>query len=90
MTEYVKTLTIVKAIEYAAGVIATAGSGEPPSTDGVNGLLGELKDLLLPEMAEDREDKAKKVKRIMEHEMAQGPFKVESMAHEGRNKKGFN
>ena len=86
LAEYVKTLTIVQTIIYAAGAMATSLSGEQPgSPDAVNDLLEHLKHLLIPNSKKDKEDKAQKVKRIMERELTSGPFKVESMVY---NKKG--
>ena len=81
---------MVQAIFYSVSSLATALSGgDPGSPDTVNDLLSELKTLLLPSMANEKEDKAEKVKRIMERELSAGPFKVEAMVYEKKGK-GLN
>lgn len=71
---------------YVGGAVATSLAGEQPgSPDAVNDLLEQLKILLIPSATKDKDDKAEKVKKIMERELSTGPFKVEAMVY---NKKG--
>ncbi len=79
--------TIVNTIAYAAGVIANVSVGEqPPSPDGVNKLLDQLKVMLLPEMREDIDKQSERVKELMKREQDSGPFKVQSMVYSKKGK----
>lgn len=84
----VQTQTIVQSIHWMANTITTAvQKGDSfPSPDNINDLLETLRTLLLPELAEDKENRAQKVMKVMEKEIARGPFKVEGMAY--NKKKG--
>ena len=85
--EFLKFRAIIEAIIYAANGIA----GSDPSSDTLESLISSVKNILLPDLAEEKEDKATKVKELMKAELERGPFKVEAMDFgKGRSKKGMN
>lgn len=88
MITLVQTSIIVQSINWMANSVVTAvQQGDSfPSTDGINDLMGVLRSLLLPELADDKEDRTKKAMEVMEREISKGPFKVEGMAY--NRKKG--
>lgn len=95
--EYLKLLAVVKAIEFSTGSIMSAisnangGDASPPSPDGVNNLLDTIKGMLIPALAEDKEEKARKVKETIKREIERGPLIVQSMANTSSlKKKGLN
>lgn len=88
LAQYTQTAIIVNAIQYGAGVVASALSdGESPSPDKVNDLLNHLKSLLLPDLAEEKDEQAKKAMKAMEEEIKKGPFQVEGMQYNGGKRK---
>jgi len=89
--KYINTLFMVQSVMYAAGVIAAASTGSAmPSPDKLNELNDAFKELLMPEYAEERQDKAERVKKILEDGANQAPFVVTAMAYDKRKKKGLN
>ncbi len=90
-TRYVEVLLIIKSILTAADRISGAlTDNQPSSSSDLKDLLSTYKELLMPEFAEEREEKVKKVQKIMERESKIGSFTVEPMVHDERNKKGLN
>lgn len=73
-------MAIINAILGAANIIAGGQGG----TDSVNKPLDALKGLLLPHWNEEKEDRAKKVKEVLEKEMAGGPIKVQVVGKDVR------
>ena len=90
--EYLKLLAVVQAIGYTGNLVASvvAGSENPPNPDKLNDLLGSIRGILMPELAEEKDDKAKQVKELMAKELNAGPFKVESMVFDNKREKGLN
>lgn len=88
-TRFLETRTIVEAITFVGGLVVAAinKSGSAPKLDPLNDLLGELRSQLMPDLAEEKDSKAKKVKKIIEEEINRGPFKVESMGTTSKGKK---
>ena len=82
-TSYVQTLTIVKAITYAAGSIMAAVSegGNAPSPDDLNKSLSNLLNLLLPETGDAKDADAERAMKKVQSEIEKGPFKVEGMSY---------
>ena len=76
--EYYKTLALVQATVYSGNVVAAAQSEDssPVSVDGINKVMDELKELMIPELAEDKKKKAERAKKIMDDELSKGAFKV--------------
>lgn len=89
-TRYTETLLMVNSIIVASNNIVSALQGEQAPSNSLQDLLSSYKELLMPEFVEEREAKAKKVKKIMEQESAIGAFVVEPMVHGERSKKGLN
>lgn len=90
LSEYYKVLSVVQAIMYGfSSMIKVMSQEQPGSPEALNDLLTQLRNLLLPETVKETEDKAKKVKQIMENEISSGPFKVESMVYKKKGK-GLN
>jgi len=83
LLSYKKTQVLVEAIVYAGNTVSSmlAEDASAPSPDRINDLMGDLRELLFPEMASERDEKAKKVKKVMEREIAKGPFVVEGMTY---------
>ena len=77
-------------MEAANRISATLVGDNTPSSDTLRDLLSGYKELLMPESAEEREEKAKKVKEVMERENEKGPFQVEPMVFGQRKKRGLN
>lgn len=71
---------------YAADKIISvlSGSGSAPNPDKLNELLGLLQNYLLPDEAGKREEKALKIKKILEDENNAKPFKVIPMSFGNR------
>lgn len=90
LSEYYKVVTVVNTIIYGFGaLISSMNGGQAESPEKINDLLTTLRTLLLPDTEKDTENKAKKVKDIMERELSNGPFKVEAMTYKKRGK-GLN
>lgn len=83
LTNYLGTRTIVSAIMFVGQLIVAAmakdGAASAPKIDDLNELMGSYKDLLLPGLAQEKDDKAKKLEKVFKEEIERGPFKVESM-----------
>lgn len=88
--KYLNSLLIVKTILHAAGFISAAVTGgNAPASNDLQELLGAYKSLLMPEYNDEKEEKARRVKEIMEKENEIGSFQVSSMSYSSRPKKGF-
>lgn len=88
LISFTKTQVLVEAIVYAGHVVASmlAKDATAPGPDRINDLMANLRELLFPEMGEDKEEKAKKAMKVVEKEIAKGPFKVEGMTY-GKKKR---
>ena len=76
--EYYKTLAVVQASIYSGNMAAAAAAGDTSSVsvDNVNKALEQLRELLIPELVEDRKQREEKAKKIMDQELSKGSFKV--------------
>lgn len=77
--EYLKTVVMVNAIIGIGNNIAAAVTGSPNNQLGGDKLtksLELLRDLLVPEEGEQKEEKAKSAREKLEREIAKGPLKV--------------
>ena len=68
--EFTKTLLLVNTIISASNNIVSALSedGSSSSNDNVKDMIESLRGLLLPEYAEDKEEKAENARKILEEE----------------------
>ena len=77
---YLTTLSIINAILHVGNVVASAvGGGQAPGSDAVKKTLDELRVTLFPEDIKDGEQKAQRVKDILEREAAGGALRVKTM-----------
>ena len=82
LAKFLEVKAIVTAITNAASVIVK-GSGDFKNSEEA---LSDLRDFLLPQLAEDREDKAKKTAEIIRKEFESGPITIQALDY-GRKKK---
>lgn len=74
--EYLKILTVVNAIITAGNniVAAVSKSDQNPTSEKLKQSLDGLQNLLLPHVAEERENKAKDAKQMLQQELDKGPI----------------
>lgn len=78
--EYLKVVTIVNAIISTGNAIRASITGSDSSgSDSMKETLEELRDIMLPHLAENREEKAKQVKERLAEEHQKGPLQIKVM-----------
>ena len=87
--EYLKVMVQAHASVYAGQIVAAAmaQSGNSPDIGMVNKPLELLKEMLMPELAEEGAAKAERAKKLLEEELAKGSFQVEAMVFDKGKKK---
>lgn len=82
ITNWMQLQAMIQCITFVGESITMAVANKPgPSPDKLNELLANLRGLIFPDLAEEKEERAKKVMKIMEEEIGKGPFKVEGMVY---------
>lgn len=86
LARYSETLAIVNAIISVGNALVATISHTPAQQSVKKGkdVMELLKELLLPQVAENNERDAEKVKARLKAELDKGPFKVRSMAYSKR------
>lgn len=81
--EFAKTMVIVNAIISGCNSVsaAVAQSPEGSSSDALNKSLDALKSVLLPQWAEENEQRAGEAKKKLMEEMNRGPLKIQVMTN---------
>jgi hypothetical protein len=84
--EYLKLMAIVNAIITAGNKIAAAvTSSEFTGSDSLNKLLDIIKEQMMPQNKEALEERARKIKEMLEKEVAGGPIQVQVVGKGKRN-----
>lgn len=81
-----RTMVLVNAIIHTGKMVAQAAAGSGSSSDGdeLQKSINGLKELMFPELAEDREEKAREAKKLIEEEMNKGPMKARPSGRQNR------
>lgn len=87
--KYTQTIAIVNAIMTMGTAVVSAITQTPNQSSGdkLKKVLDHLRDLLLPELAEQREKDADRVKELLHREVEQGPIKVTPMTRKKSRRK---
>ena len=83
---FMEMMIVIQAIVGAAHTIAGGKSDFQALSD----LVRKYADLTYPEDAHDLEDKATRIKRIMEEEFAKGPLRVQAQDYDKKRRKKRN
>ena len=85
--QFLTTLCLINAIISTGNNVAAAVSGgDAPVGDTLKKTTDQLRDLLLPELAESRDEAAARIKDELEKEMNRGPLKVRFMDRDPKKK----
>ena len=90
--DYAKTTAVVNAIISVGNAVVSAVTGSAGSSDGdkLKKTMDNLRNLMLPELAEKAERDAGRVKTILEREASQGPITLTPMAHKKSKRRKKN
>lgn len=87
--EYLKVMVIVNAIITGCNSVVAAVSKSPEgsSSDALNKSLDGLKSVLLPQWAEENEQRAGEARKKLMAEMNRGPLKIQVMSNSKKKKR---